>query len=196
MNSERPPTRQNRLKVLAVGLFIARLAKLPPSLWASMFCTPPWTHLYVSTTRSAQVFQRYRATPQALTFVPEHASELGAQAADSASRSHSRVPLPLCFTSQPTYLELSSISGALRRPRIVRNLWNTSEAGDPSETRGVRIQAQRASVGFSVNRCSSLFSLSFQSDLKTSFTEHSVAHSFPSGLFVHLLSQGEKKWPC
>lgn len=85
-----------------------------------------------------------------------------------------------------------SAAPAKNRPKLVEHIRSRGPLGD-SRRSDPSAASERASVGFSVNRCSSLFSLSFQSDLKTSFTEHSVARSFPSGLFVHLLSQGEKK---
>lgn len=141
LNSERPPTRQNRLKVLAVRVFITRLAKprlsprpTPPHrhVWASMFCSPRWIHLYVSVRLSQLYLLRFSSvtgqpkTPHIGTWTSAHVANLEWRQqivflSSFLARSHSRVPLPLWFTSQPTYLELSSISGALRRPRIGPN---------------------------------------------------------------------------
>lgn len=85
------------------------------------------------------------------------------------SCSHSHVPLPLWFTSQPTYLELRVYFGISVPAKNQLKWWNTSEAGDPSEIRGgsdPSVASQRASVGFSVNNCPILFHCHLNQTLK------------------------------
>lgn len=141
LNSERPPTRQNRLKVLVVRLFITRLDK--PRL--SLRPTPAHRHVWASVFSS-------------LCFSPP----VRALSAQTFSRSHSLIPLPLWVTSQPTYLELSVYFGSSASAKNQRKTCGTHQRkGTPRRFEGVWIQAQqaceraseRASVGFSVNNC-------------------------------------------
>lgn len=154
LNSERPPTRQNRLKVLAVRVFITRLAK-PPALSAadSAAQTCMGLHVLLSsvdssscfsppvTTTSAQIFQRYRATQN-----PSHwylnigaCSELGVQAADCVS-----LFIPCSFPlSRPTsslvhlaahlsgtIVYFGSSAPAKNRPKRVEHIRSRGPLGD------------------------------------------------------------------
>lgn len=133
LNSERPPTRQTRLKVLPVRLFITRPAK--PPLAAADSCIdmygPACPGLILRFQSACPSTSAHRGShfPALHNGRSSHwhlnistYSEFGVQAADSVSSSisssHSHFPLPPWLTYQPTYLELLSISGARCRPRI------------------------------------------------------------------------------